>query len=63
MTKVYVTKKGSEMPSNKWEEGDEISVHENIAELFITRGIATRTEITKSDSESLEKPLKTKKTK
>lgn len=38
--KVIVTKKGSEMKSNKWDEGQEIDCHENIAKLFIERGIA-----------------------
>lgn len=60
--KVFVTKQGSEMPSNRWVEGQEINCHENIAADFIKRGIATEfpSEIT---SESKEEPLKTKKKK
>lgn len=41
MKTVIVTKKGSEMKSNSWKEGQEISIHENIAEYYILKGIAT----------------------
>jgi len=40
MKKLIVTKKGSEVNRNDWKESQEISCHENIAELFIKNGWA-----------------------
>lgn len=40
MAKLIVTKKGSEVKGNDWKEGQEITCHENIAELFVKNGWA-----------------------
>lgn len=37
---IIITKQGSEMKSNDWEEGGVVSVHPNLAADFIKRGIA-----------------------
>lgn len=38
--KVIITKLGASLPSNDWEEGQEIECHENLAAHFIETGIA-----------------------
>jgi len=43
MKKLFVTLKGSQLKSNHWKEGQEISCHPNIAAMFIEKGIATET--------------------
>lgn len=55
MKKVFVTKKGSEMKSNNWKEGQEINVHENIAEHYIKNGIASDEPIEDSKKDSKNK--------
>jgi len=52
MAKVIITAKGSKMPTNSWAEGQEIECHDNIAKLFIERGIA----IDPKNKEQVEKP-------
>ena len=57
--KVIITKKGTELRTNKWIEGQEIECHENIGKKFIERGLAIdpNSEIKQEEN----KPLKTKK--
>lgn len=50
--KVIVTKKGASLPTNDWKEGQEISVHENLATDFIKRGIVEGPEEKKEPAES-----------
>lgn len=42
MEKVIITAKGASMKSNNWTEGQEVECHENLASLFIERGIAVK---------------------
>ncbi len=59
--KVIVTKKGAELACNDWEEGQEITCHENIGNHFIEVGYATEPgKEAKTDSEEV-KQSKTKK--
>jgi len=37
---VTVTKKGAELPTNKWKEGQKITCHPNLAQKFINSGFA-----------------------
>jgi len=64
---VLVTKKGASLPSNNWVEGQKITCHEVIANLFIERGVCkdesdTNEEPKEDDTNVVkEKPKKTKK--
>lgn len=59
--KLFVTEKGAKMKSNKWIEGQEIECHENIGNLFITKGIAVASLEPKKDKEEDKDKPKTKK--
>ena len=59
MKKVFVTLKGSQLPSNHWKVGQEISCHPNIAAMFIAKGIATATK----DEREIVAPVKKEKKK
>jgi hypothetical protein len=39
MVKLFVTKKGSELKTNNWKEGQEIECHENLANDFLKNGL------------------------
>lgn len=52
MVKLFVTKKGSELKSNGWKEGQEIECHENLANDFLKNGLA--------QEQKEEKQIKTK---
>lgn len=41
MRKVFITEQGAAMKTNDWKQGQEISCSETVAELFISKGIAT----------------------
>ena len=64
---VLVTKKGASLPSNHWAEGQKITCHENIANLFIERGVCKDESDTNDVPNEVvsnvvkEKPKKTKK--
>ena len=59
MEKVFVTLKGSQLKSNHWKVGQEISCHPKIAAMFISKGIASATK----DEEEIVVPIKKEKKK
>lgn len=59
-TKLFVTEKGAGMKSNKWKVGQEISVHENIAKSFISKGIAAESEQENENKKSKNENKKSK---
>ena len=58
MVTLIVTKKGSELKQNSWEEGQVITCHENLAEMFIENGFC----VNPNDLPKDEAEIKTTKT-
>ena len=57
MKTVFVTAQGAAMKTNDWTEGQEISCSESVAELFISKGIATAEKVeAKTESPAIVQP-------
>lgn len=59
--KVIITKKGTELKTNRWVVGQEIECHENIGKKFIERGLAIDPNNVIEVKEEEVKQIKTKK--
>jgi hypothetical protein len=63
MAKLIVTKKGADLKHNDWIEGQEITCHENLAEMFKENGFCVdlnEEKINTSENEGKPKKLKNK---